>query len=156
MTLWPVYIDVHVSAGGNEILNRDTVLGEIDRALGILAFPARAVQRVVGRHEMEAAPSLSPSLRSCLLCCVCVGVGKPPAVEYIFVEPYADFGLPFSAYGLSRNPFGQYATARFDDTMLSMVCTGVHDHFVGTAHDRNVCLPAVRPCATRYPTASRS
>ncbi len=33
---------------------------------------------------------------------------KPPAVEYIFVEPYADFGLPFSSYGFSRNPYGQY------------------------------------------------
>jgi hypothetical protein len=36
------------------------------------------------------------------------GVNKPPAVEYIFVEPYADFGLPFSTYGFSRNPYGQY------------------------------------------------
>jgi hypothetical protein len=35
-------------------------------------------------------------------------VDKPPAVEYIFVEPYADFGLPFSSYGFSRNPYGQY------------------------------------------------
>lgn len=41
--------------------------------------------------------------------CWRAGVDKPPAVEYIFVEPYADFGLPFSSYGFSRNPYGQYA-----------------------------------------------
>jgi hypothetical protein len=38
-----------------------------------------------------------------------LGVNKPPAVEYIFVEPYADFGLPFSTYGFSRNPYGHAA-----------------------------------------------
>jgi len=56
--------------GGSEITNKESVLGKIDRALG---------------------------------------VQKPPAVEYIFVEPSAGFGLPFSSFGFSLNPYGHDA-----------------------------------------------
>ncbi|KAL6075885.1 Transmembrane protein [Balamuthia mandrillaris] len=39
-----------------------------------------------------------------------LGRDKPPAVEFIFVEPYSDFAFPIiGGYGLSRNPYGHAA-----------------------------------------------
>src|SRR5690606_30443917 len=38
-----------------------------------------------------------------------LGVSKPPAVEYIFVQPYSDMSVPYLKFGFGRNPYGQYA-----------------------------------------------
>lgn len=57
--------------GGPEIDNKNTILGEIDEALG---------------------------------------VKKPPAIEFIFVEPYASWDVyVIQNLGLSRNPYGHAA-----------------------------------------------
>ena len=61
------------------IANKDKILGEIDQVI----FNLNSTE-----HEKTAKPS-------------------PPAVEYLFVEPFGSFRI-WGSFGFGLNPYGQY------------------------------------------------